>query len=97
MSTSKRIAELNEHYQFITIEVDNYTRTSADDLDGAAALTTINVRLSHTGCAAEDAYHTFDDLTLGQAIKRVHRAVYGHKIPDVDGVGSTQEKAQAHD
>ena len=89
MSTSKRIAELNDHYRFVTIEIDNYHWTSPDDPDGAEPRTYIAVRLSHTGYTAEDPYHTFDDLTLGQAIKRVHRAVVGHKIPDVDGVGST--------
>jgi len=89
MSTSKRIAELNDHYRFVTIEIDNYHWTSTDDPDGPAPHTEITVRLSNSGCTAEDPVHTYNDLTLGQAIKRVHRAVVGHKIPDVDGVGST--------
>ena len=89
MSTSKRIAELNEHYRFVTINIDRHRWSDVDEHEHETPHSAIDVRLSHVGACDDDVFVTYDDLTLGQAIKRVHRAVYGHKIPDVDGVGST--------
>lgn len=90
MNTSKRIAELSDAYRFVTINIDRHRWRDIDVFERETPHSTIDVRLSHVGASDDDVFLSFHDTTLGQAIKRTHRATFGHKIPDVDGVGSTQ-------
>ena len=76
MSTSKRITELNNRYRFITINIDRHRWTEIDNDDNETEHSTIDVRLSHVGACSDDVFLSYDDLTLGQAIKRVHSSVF---------------------
>ena len=76
MSTSKRIAELNDEYRFVTINIDRHRWSEIDEDERETPHSAIDVRLSHIGATSEDMFYTFDDITLGEAIKRVHRSVF---------------------
>ena len=78
MSTSKRIAELNNRYRFVSIDTDARGWSQYDGSVPPINHSTVEIRLSNTGYTTNDSVYTFDDLTLGQAIKRVHRAVFNN-------------------
>ena len=80
MSTSRRIAELSDQYRFIHINIDRHRWTDVDEDGHETPHSTIDVRLSHVGACSDDVFLSFDDVTLGQAIKRTHRAAHGHEV-----------------
>jgi len=75
VSVSKLIKLLNEKYRFITINIDRHSWSDVDEDEYETPHSTIDIRLSHVGASMDDVFMSFDDVTLGTAVRLTCRGV----------------------
>lgn len=71
--TSKRLAELNERFRFVEVDMSDPAWSEVDEGHRETVHSTVRIHLSHYGYTQDDPFYVFDDVTVDEAVKRVWR------------------------